>query len=417
MPLALVSLIYGIYAVFWQGLWPLLKQAFGWVARRRGPLLDGFPRAVEHELTDPLRFILGAVMILVNRFPDRIAFMRLGAALAVAVVALAAPVLGVVLTGLSPLAYALTVFGLGLVTLIPDRIYDLRRDHRLTTAAKGYPRPLKTGFFVVEVVGIVVAGGLLIGFAIAHAIPHHVFRGCTWGVLTVALADVTTVVACAVMGVAISVGNLVRQEREAGQEVTSVAQIGSQLAEGPLAEIPALEELSRTRVAQVAAELAVETTPLPPAAEIETAADTQADAAKTVADMQAAAAKESANIRDEAAKTAAEIQAEARQTAADVMAEAAKAAAAADAKEAADIEMAAARTAADIQIAAATKAGQIQADAAKPAADVQIDAAKTGADILAEAVGNADAVQPVEDPSPLDKSSKNPKAGSDDSGS
>lgn len=91
------------------------------------------------EITDPVSFVVGAFIIAFSPSRDPWAEERVGAAITVCVAAATPPVLGAIFAGVGdPLAYALTTFGASVVTIVPARVDDLRKQGRLP--GSGYPR-------------------------------------------------------------------------------------------------------------------------------------------------------------------------------------------------------------------------------------------------------------------------------------
>jgi hypothetical protein len=112
-----------------------IKLAFSRVG-----LVAKITEGVVEELTDPLRFFIGAVLIVCSSRRDTFAAFRLGAAFVVVLVAAAIPVSGVWVTGTGkPLVYAVAAFLAGMVTLVPDRVAELRGQMLSGGYTKGSP--------------------------------------------------------------------------------------------------------------------------------------------------------------------------------------------------------------------------------------------------------------------------------------
>jgi hypothetical protein len=242
-------------AIFWESLGPLIKQAVAWLFKRRRPLLSDLRDELPAELTDPLRFVLGAILILILGGDDFWAMVRIASAFWVAVPVIAVPVLGAVLTGIAPLAYALTVFGAGLFTLIPERLYELRKERLIP--GWDYPARLKGSVLVLDGVAVIAGVCVIIVWQFGGPGQHTFWRGATWGLVTVGLADLLTFVACIEIGVAKAVYSQVLAARHAGESVTSVQDVRTMLPQAH-----AVQELCQTSLANAAAAEAVAQAPV-----------------------------------------------------------------------------------------------------------------------------------------------------------
>jgi hypothetical protein len=167
--------------------------------RPRSELRADMTLSVVTELTDPLRFVIGAIAILLSPNRDRAASLRAICAFLVLVAAASVPVVGGAVKGTGdPLVYALAGFAAGIFTLIPDRVAELRNRGKIRR--NGYPMGMKTVLVGIEYL-IVIAVALLIGFAsLGGPLDHTFWRGVTWGVGTVAFADLVTVSDCILIG-------------------------------------------------------------------------------------------------------------------------------------------------------------------------------------------------------------------------
>jgi hypothetical protein len=140
------------------------------------------------ELTDPLRFFIGAIYRRFSSYRDPQASIRFYSAFFVLFAAVAIPVIGGLVNGIGDgRVYAITAFIWGIVTLIPDRVGEIRENPNL------YPKTVKTVLVGIEYVVVLAAMVLIVVWRFGGPLKHNFWRGVTWGVGTVAAGDLVTV--------------------------------------------------------------------------------------------------------------------------------------------------------------------------------------------------------------------------------
>lgn len=170
-------------------------------ARGRYRLWDGkYPEGAWAELTDPLSFFVGSIIIASGEPNPEAKSFRVGATLFVGLYAAAAAFIGLVFPAFDlgdPLVYAATLFVAGALTLLPGRLAELR--NRGVAAGNGYPRRLRTVMWRIEVVILRAAVPILLVVGLTGALSHSWFRAVVWALLAVSYLDLYTASACAVI--------------------------------------------------------------------------------------------------------------------------------------------------------------------------------------------------------------------------
>jgi hypothetical protein len=152
-----------------------------------------------NELSDPLNFIVGAV-ILARYKPSAVdTYLRLVAACSVVALVLAPPLAATWSSKLGlgdPLSYGLTLVCAGAVTLIPGRVYALTREGRIRQGAKfrgkEYPKALQRILWGLEVLVSVAALYAIVHWKFGGSGDHAVLRAVTWAILAVSASDLIT---------------------------------------------------------------------------------------------------------------------------------------------------------------------------------------------------------------------------------
>jgi hypothetical protein len=220
MPQTLVVAIAGPLVVLRQ-----LGQSLARLLPRGKTLAGELTSSVIKELTDPVRFVIGAFFIAFSPERDKSWFLRTLFAVLVLVAAAAPPLAGGLVKGTGdPLVYAAAGFTAGIFTLIPDRVAELR-EHKKIREGK-YPIKIKTFLVGVEYVIVFLVVVLAAVPFLGGPLDHMFWRGVAWGVGTVALADLVTVNGCVLIGGAGVILNLTANARAASEELTQNASAG-----------------------------------------------------------------------------------------------------------------------------------------------------------------------------------------------
>jgi hypothetical protein len=161
---------------------------------RFGIFFNTPPDTFWKELSDPLNFIVGAV-ILARYKPTAVeTYLRIVAACSVLALVLAPPLAATWSSKLGlgdPLSYGLTLLCAGAVTLIPGRTYALTLDHRIRHG-KGYPKGLQRFLWGVEIFVSAAALYAILRWKFGGPNDHPVWRGVTWAALAVSASDLIT---------------------------------------------------------------------------------------------------------------------------------------------------------------------------------------------------------------------------------
>src|ERR1700733_1270176 len=178
---------------------------------------DNLPEEAWSELTDPVSFVVGSMLILfyrAKRVPDQSAPFdpvavggRIGATLG-ATPWVVMPVLIPVLVGLlfpqfgvgNSFWYAMTLLVAGAFTVVPSRLADLRDRKRVRGA--GYPKTLRKVMWWIEVCiwfGAIVA---IFVWNFGGAKDHSIVRAVVWGLLAVSLTEFATLSAARSIAIA-----------------------------------------------------------------------------------------------------------------------------------------------------------------------------------------------------------------------
>jgi hypothetical protein len=170
---------------------------------------DNLPDRAWAELTDPVSFVVGSMLMLfygsksvaagASSHPDpAVMGQRFGqrfGATAVVVLVVTMPVLiGLLFPNVAtgdPFVYALTLLVAGAVTFVPGRIAELREKGRLRGG--GYPKTLRQIMWYLESVIAIVAILAMVTWKFGGPGNHEVVRAVVWGVLAVCAADLYTV--------------------------------------------------------------------------------------------------------------------------------------------------------------------------------------------------------------------------------
>jgi hypothetical protein len=172
--------------------------------------LDEISDAAWRELSDPLNFVVGAVLLTFAALKhgglgrtDGLAraalsafrlFGTLGVAAIVALPVLIGEARPKLDTG-NPTIYALTLLVGGAITLVPGRIRELRRPPDPELDGLDYPKRLRALMWIVELV-LVVGGIVLIAlWGFGGAGKNDDLRAVVWGAISVSLADFLTLIA------------------------------------------------------------------------------------------------------------------------------------------------------------------------------------------------------------------------------
>jgi hypothetical protein len=146
------------------------------------------------ELSDPLNFIVGAV-ILARYKPTAVdTYLRLVAACSVLALVLAPPLAATWSSRLGlgdPLSYGLTLLCAGAVTLMPGRVDALTREGRIRDGRE-YPKALQRVLWGIEVAVSVVALYAIVHWKFGGNGDHPVLRAVTWALLAVSASDLMT---------------------------------------------------------------------------------------------------------------------------------------------------------------------------------------------------------------------------------
>jgi hypothetical protein len=146
------------------------------------------------ELSDPLNFIVGAVILAIYRPKTVDTYLRLVATCSVLALVLAPPLATRWSSKLGlgdPLSYGLTLLCAGAVTLIPGRVHALTSERGIRPG-KGYPKPLQRFVWAIEVAVSVVALYAIVSWKFGGNGDHPVLRGVTWALLAVSASDLIT---------------------------------------------------------------------------------------------------------------------------------------------------------------------------------------------------------------------------------
>jgi hypothetical protein len=156
-------------------------------------------KAFWNELSDPLNFIVGALIVARYKPSAVDTYLRLVAACSVVAVVLAPPLAGIWSSRLglgAPLSYGLTLVCAGAVTLIPGRVYALTREGRIRQGAefcgKEYPKALQRFLWGLEVLVSVAALYAIVHWKFGGSADHAVLRAVTWAILAVSASDLIT---------------------------------------------------------------------------------------------------------------------------------------------------------------------------------------------------------------------------------
>lgn len=149
------------------------------------------------ELTDPVNFIVGALIIVRHEGLTILTYIRLVAALWVAAAVASPVVAGALWPKLElgdPVPYGLTLLGAGAITLLPGRLDSLHRDGRYGT---GYPIRLRKRLAIAEVVVAVAAAIFILAWQFGGPGHHTTLRAVFWAAGAVSISDLITMTACA----------------------------------------------------------------------------------------------------------------------------------------------------------------------------------------------------------------------------
>jgi hypothetical protein len=149
------------------------------------------------ELTDPVNFIVGALIIVRHEGLTLLTYVRLVAALWVAAAVASPVVAGAFWPKLElgdPVPYGLMLLGAGAITLIPGRVDDLHRDGRYGT---GYPIKLRRRLAIVEMVVAAAAAIFILAWQFGGPGHHTTLRAVIWAAGAVSISDLITMTACA----------------------------------------------------------------------------------------------------------------------------------------------------------------------------------------------------------------------------
>jgi hypothetical protein len=153
---------------------------------------------LEKEMTDPLDFVVGAVLTALFDWSFQAYVRLINAAWVLAIVV--APALAIAWSdklGIGdPVSYGLTLLGASALPLIPSRIAELKRQGKC--GGGGYPWALRTAMDFLEVWVVVAAAVLIFAWHFGDHNGHHhtVERAVSWALGAVALGDLFTVSAC-----------------------------------------------------------------------------------------------------------------------------------------------------------------------------------------------------------------------------
>ena len=172
--------------------------------------LDEISDAAWRELSDPLNFVVGAVLLTfaalrhggLGRTDGRarvaLSVFRLFGALGVAAIVALPVLIGEARPKLdtgNPTIYALTLLIGGAIALVPGRMRELRRPPDPELHGLDYPKGLRARMWIVEFV-LLVGGVVLIAvWGFGGAGKNDDLRAVVWGAISVSLADFLTLIA------------------------------------------------------------------------------------------------------------------------------------------------------------------------------------------------------------------------------
>lgn len=165
------------------------------------------PDQLWDELADPLNFVVGSLLLVSfgkNQAHDtpRAKELRLltrsyrfgGTFSLAAIIALPAlaPALWPSLGMGDEFVYAVTLFVGGAVTLVPNRLAELRNKHPAVITGSGYPKRLRKVMLALEWLTVFTTLLLILFWGFGDSDAHSTLRAIVWGVLAVCVAELYT---------------------------------------------------------------------------------------------------------------------------------------------------------------------------------------------------------------------------------
>jgi hypothetical protein len=161
----------------------------------------GIPEETWAELTDPVGFVIGTVLIFVygKRRPGvetaNSVLGRVGTTLWVAAAVVIPLVVGKIWPHIGTgddFWYAMTLLIAGALTFIPGRVGELRDKTPPRVKGHGYPKMLRLVMLVIEYLIAAAAIIMILVWGFGGAENHGVVRAVVWGLLATCAAEIST---------------------------------------------------------------------------------------------------------------------------------------------------------------------------------------------------------------------------------